>query len=233
MDRRRLVGFTHTMRGHTEAGRSPDEQARLLEVWADRNGVELIGVWHGSSMDRGRLAAALAHCVQGSAEGLVVECMDRLGDLIQQECLLDMMLRRGWSLWSTDEWEQRVLWGMEQDPQRELMRETIQRVRRVDTTLRRVERLTKGQPQPAPYGYKRVGGVLELHPDEAPIVAWILELKATGLGYYEIMRVLDKAGVKPRKARKWSYETVRRVCERDHPLLEQVLHPDVAHEVVQ
>lgn len=71
----------------------------------------------------------------------------------------------------------------------------------------------------APYGYKPVGGVLTIVPEEAEIVKFIFRKQAEGVSMLGTTELLEQAGYKTRKGTRWQTSTVKGVLQ-NRPLYE-------------
>ena len=64
-------------------------------------------------------------------------------------------------------------------------------------------------------GYRQVNGKLCVVPEEAEIVRTIYSLYLSGLGTSKIARYLDEHGIKPKRAKKWSYASVLHILKNE------------------
>lgn len=81
----------------------------------------------------------------------------------------------------------------------------------------------------APYGYKSVphpdgGKTLVLEPDEADWVRWMVDEVLGGHSVYSVVKALNEAGVKPRKAESWRLASVKIILTGHAILGRQVRH---------
>ena len=67
-----------------------------------------------------------------------------------------------------------------------------------------------------PFGYKPVGGVLTIVPDEADIVRKIFKMKKDGATYKEICDVLNAEGKTNRSGTKFSISTIQTIFENEN-----------------
>ena len=65
------------------------------------------------------------------------------------------------------------------------------------------------------YGYKQVGDHLEIVPEEAEIVKLIYDLFLDGYGTYQISKILNSEGVKPRYSEQWYDCTIHRILTNE------------------
>lgn len=63
----------------------------------------------------------------------------------------------------------------------------------------------------APYGYRVVGGVLTINPEEAEIVKFIFQKKDEGVSMLGTTELLDEAGYKTRKGSRFQVSTVKSI----------------------
>jgi DNA invertase Pin-like site-specific DNA recombinase len=95
----------------------------------------------------------------------------------------------------------------------ELERAMIRERTRVAMTVKRNrgERISRH----APFGWEfGPDGRLVENPTEQETICLMRRLQAEGKGFDEIARVLDQAGIKPKRAEKWARATVRQILRR-------------------
>ena len=66
---------------------------------------------------------------------------------------------------------------------------------------------------PVAIGYKQVGDLLEINPDEAKWVEKIFRWRAKGLGYSKIVEALNKNGVQTKRGKPFQIESVKYVLQ--------------------
>ena len=162
------------------------------------------------------LAAAVAGLSDDGIDGLVVTSLTSLSeDLVAQEQLLAEILRTGAKVYSLDPNDAEHLRSESADPSRNLVRQVLQKAVENEATIiaiRSAARATnRGSP---PYGYRVEDGQLVANPAEQAVLVRIAELRAQGSTFREIARALDAEGHRPKRARRWHPETVRRVVQR-------------------
>jgi DNA invertase Pin-like site-specific DNA recombinase len=162
------------------------------------------------------LAAAVAGLSDDGIDGLVVTSLTSLSeDLVAQEQLLAEILRTGAKVYSLDPDDAEHLRSESADPSRNLVRQVLQKAVENEATIiaiRSAARATNGGSPP--YGYRVEDGQLVANPAEQAVLVRIAELRAQGSTFRQIARALDAEGHRPKRARRWHPETVRRVVQR-------------------
>jgi DNA invertase Pin-like site-specific DNA recombinase len=162
------------------------------------------------------LAAAVAGLSEDGIDGLVVTSLTSLSEeLVAQEQLLAEIRRTGAKVYSLDPGDAEHLRSESADPSRNLVRQVLQKAAENEPTMiaiRSAARATNGG-SPA-FGYRVEDGQLVANPAEQAVLVRIAELRAQGATFREIARALDAEGHRPKRARRWHPETVRRVVQR-------------------
>jgi hypothetical protein len=239
-----VVGYTHRQAsGLEEGGATPDEQARILEVWAERNGHQLLEVVHGSGPGHSGMVRALGMCVSGAADGIVIDRLDRLGDLIKQEAYLKQLLKRT-KVFVVDPDDERIVQGRTTDPRRVLIAEVLARRTEIDAVERTLSNLEQRRDlikqnrhwrnHAHPYGWRWGTKGLVPHKDEGAAIMWMMELREAGVSYRAIADTLNQAGVPARHGGLWKGGSVTYILRRDHAaLVEQLSDTVEAEDVVE
>jgi DNA invertase Pin-like site-specific DNA recombinase len=208
-------------------------QENAIRGWAEHLGHELIGLVEDvgvsgatDALDRPGLGLVLQALRRGDAEGLVVARLDRLARaLTVQEATLAVVWRMGHDVYAADSGQ--VLQDDPDDPMRTALRQVVGIFSELDRRMV-VKRLRDGRASKAADGRKSVGsyaygfqgGGLGRERDAVPnpaeqeAVRLILEARADGASYRQIVRLLDAAGLAPRRASAWSPMTIRSVVQR-------------------
>lgn len=232
------IGYIRVSTNGQADGFGPEIQERAIKI---HTGERLKAIYRdegisGKLLDRPGLAEALRHL--GTGDKLVVARLDRLArDLVVQEMLLAEIRRRGARLVSCAEGEQAYLEDDESDPSRRLIRQVLGAVaeyERAMVALRlRAGRAAKranggyagGEP---PFGWRvaEVGG-LEEDEREQFVLQAMRDLARAGYGVTQIATMLNAGvggwhpdgsrvvgtpeGFRPRRARRWTKESVHRI----------------------
>lgn len=209
------------MRGKLE---SPDLQRNAIDLWCQTRGVRIVGEFRdlnrsGGTFTRPGLIAAVDQLMAGAADGLVVSESSRAGrNVIGGLNLIEQLEAAGKWIAATDGTldtsdatrRMATIMFMAQDAHRR------ERMREASAIIHQRAILEKGiQMGPAPYGYGRAGnGRLEPHPDEAPVVRAIFEMRADRMGWAAIARRLADQGVRQRNGRRLNANMLRRLAGR-------------------
>jgi DNA invertase Pin-like site-specific DNA recombinase len=227
----KLVGYVRVSTDRqVEEGLGLAEQERAIRAWAKAGQHRIVG-WH---RDEGRsgaeglasrlgLAGALDDVEAGRAQGLVVLRLDRLArDLLVQEQLLAEVWRHGGEVFSTAGGEANLR-DDPADPSRKLIRRILGAVAEYERELLLL-RLKRGRALKharggfaygsPPFGMRAEGK--ELVPDrvERRTLIRMRQLRAQGLSLREVAARLDAMGDRPRRASRWSAQTVARALDR-------------------
>ena len=175
--------------------------------------------------ERPGLAAAIAAVQDGSADGIIVGKLDRLGRATHvQEAALNMVWRAGGTVVAADRGI--VPRDDPDDPMRTAMRKVFAVFDELDKAIA-VKRMRDGRLAKAaegkhavgrlPFGYRSGGKGHDKAPEpsEAAAAARIRALRSEGQSYRAIIATLDAEGIRPRSAERWSPSTVRSICLRD------------------
>jgi DNA invertase Pin-like site-specific DNA recombinase len=171
------------------------------------------------------LGDALDAVQDGTAGGIVVQCLDRFSrDMVLQETLLREVWQVGGEVFTCSDAEAVYLHRDDpEDPARQLIREILGSVaayerRMVALRLRRGKRrkaqrkgFVGGRP---PYGSQVVDRELARDEAEAAAVERIRMLRAEGRSFREIGTTLADEGFRPRRGGRWHPEVVRRIVTR-------------------
>jgi DNA invertase Pin-like site-specific DNA recombinase len=165
------------------------------------------------------LAAAVAGLSDEGIDGLVITSLTSLSeDLVAQEQLLAEIRRTGAKVYSLDRRDAQHLRGQSSDPSRNLVRQVLQKAAVNEPTIiaiRTAARATNGGSPP--FGYRVEDGQLVANPAEQAVLIRIAELRSQGATFRDIARTLETEGHRPKRARRWHPETVRRVVQRTQP----------------
>jgi DNA invertase Pin-like site-specific DNA recombinase len=202
--------------GHDQAG----DQRDAVLGWARRRRHEVTAFLEEDEPAglerRPGLAAAVAGLSDDGVDGLVVTSLTSLSeDLVAQEQLLAEIRRTGARVYSLDPSDAEHLRSESADPSRNLVRQVLQKAAANEPTIvaiRSAARATNGGSPP--YGYRVEDGQLVSNPVEQAVLVRIAELRAQGATFRQIARALDAEGHRPKRARRWHPETVRRVVQR-------------------
>jgi DNA invertase Pin-like site-specific DNA recombinase len=149
-------------------------------------------------------------------KGLVVTSLSSLSDdLVVQEQLLAEIRRTGATVYSVDPDDAEHLRTVSSDPSRNLVRQVLQTAAENEPTviaIRSAARATTGGSPP--YGYRVEDGQLLANPTEQAVLVRIAELRSEGATFREIARTLESEGHRPKRAKRWHPETLRRLVQR-------------------
>jgi DNA invertase Pin-like site-specific DNA recombinase len=214
-----LIAYLPCRKGHGEPEGRSDRRDALM-AWARRRRHRIAAVIEedeltGSDPKQG-LPAAVAALGDDGIGGLVLPSLSGLSDdLVVQEQLLAEIRRTGAKVYSLDPNDTEHLRSVSSDPSRNLVRRVLQKTAQSDPAIiaiRSAARTTnRGSP---PYGYRAEDGQLVANPAEQAVLVRIAELRSQGAGFREIARTLETEGHRPKRAKHWHPETVRRVVER-------------------
>jgi DNA invertase Pin-like site-specific DNA recombinase len=229
----RVVGYLRVSTDRqAEKGHSLPEQEDMIRAWCKQHRHRLVGlhVDAGESGSNGLdkrvgLGDALDAVQDGTAGGIVVQCLDRLSrDMVLQETLLREVWQAGGEVLTCSDAEAVYLHRDDpEDPARQLIREILGSVaayerRMVALRLRRGKRrkaqrkgFIGGRP---PFGSQVVDR--ELAPDaaEAAAAERIRVLRGEGRSLRQIAAVLTEEGFRPRRGDRWHPEVLRRIVAR-------------------
>ena len=165
------------------------------------------------------LAAAVAGLSDDGIDGLVVTSLTSLSeDLVAQEQLLAEIRRTGARVYSLDPNDAEHLRSESADPSRNLVRQVLQKAAANEPTIVAIRSAARaGNGGSPPYGYRVEDGQLVSNPVEQAVLVRIAELRSLGATFRQIARALDAEGHRPKRARRWHPETVRRVVQRTQP----------------
>lgn len=215
-----------------EQGLGLDVQEEQIRKWARSHRHQVVA-WlrdEGQSganglEDRVGLADALDLLGQGTAQGLVVYCVDRLArDLVLQEQLLADLWRMGAAVFSTRSSEAGYLVPDDpEDPSRRLIRQILGAVADYDRThiglrlrrgrQRKAEKGGYAYGSPA-YGFCARDRELAPRDDEQEALTLIRDMRRDGASLRTIIQALDREGFKPRRGSTWNPGTLSRIVRR-------------------
>lgn len=189
---------------------SPAAQEKAIREAAEREGIEIVGVFHepsgarGGNMRRPYLQAALAKLATGGVDALMCARLDRLGRSVADlGKLLEAADDEGWALILLDV-------GIDtRTPEGEHFAHQM-------ASFAQLERKRIGQRTKAVLDQKRSEGVRLGRPRSlAPAtVTRIRNLARHGHSAYAIAKRLDEQGVATAQGGRWTPTTVRRILER-------------------
>lgn len=205
--------------GHDQAG----HQREAVLSWARKRRHEVAAFVEEDEpvgLDRRQgLAVAVAELGDDGIDGLVVTSLTSLSeDLVAQEQLLAEIRRTGARVYSLDPGDAEHLRNDSPDPSRTLIRQVLQKAAENEPAIiaiRSAARATNGGSPP--YGYRVEDGQLVANPAEQAVLVRIAELRLQGATFREIARALEAEGHRPKRARRWHPETLRRVIQRTQP----------------
>jgi DNA invertase Pin-like site-specific DNA recombinase len=175
--------------------------------------------------ERPALAEAMAHLLDGRADGIVVARLDRLArDVVLQEQLLAELHRMGAELHSASPTEDAHLGDDPDDPTRALVRRILGAIGQYEREVIRL-RLRAGAARKLqstgysagrpPYGWTVRGRALEPVPEEHAVIERILRHHRDGLSTRQIGAVLESNGIRSRtNTGKWNHTTVGAIIRR-------------------
>jgi DNA invertase Pin-like site-specific DNA recombinase len=143
-------------------------------------------------------------------EGIVVERMDRLArDLIVQELLLKECTKRSIKVFAADNGELVDIASGEMDPTRKLIRQVLGAVAEYAKS-ELVLKLTKAKIRIKATG-RRCDGAKPLghYPGESAVIEFLKSTAHLGLTWRGKIRMLNDAGLRTRKNKPWSRESIR------------------------
>lgn len=232
----RLIPYLRASSDTQVEGYGLEVQEKVIRAWAKGGGHRLAppitdagvsGALH--AVDRPGLSAALAALKSGEADGLVVARLDRLARAVTvQEAALAVIWRSHGKVFTADHGE--VLPDDPDDPLRGAMRQMVGVFAELDRKMV-VKRLRDGRAAKAAAGRKVTGAYAfgyagqgrgrdrdaVPHEGEQAAVRRILDLRAEGASYRDIVAALHAEGLRPRRAERWSPMTVRSVVLRAAP----------------
>jgi site-specific DNA recombinase len=216
----RVVGYVRvSTEKQAEEGVSLDAQRAKITAYCVAMDLDLVTIVEDAgasakSLDRAGLQTAIGMLTSGKADALLVTKLDRLtrsvrdlGDLIEK-------FFKKYSLLSmSDQIDTRSAMG--------------RCMLNLMTTMSQWERETTGERTRdalahkkangehcggnLPYGFSLQNGKLVPNEAEQLVISAILDFKAAGLSDRGIAAELDRAGLAPRKAKKWGHEQIRRI----------------------
>lgn len=230
----KLVAYLRVSSESQGDGYGLDVQDKAVKRWARNNGHRIVRTYTDvgvsgakDAADRPGLSAALVDiCESRVAEGLLIPRLDRLARAVTvQEAALALVWRDGGQVFAADDGE--VKRDDPDDPMRTAMREMVGVFAGLERRMI-VKRMRDGRKAKASagkhavgqyaYGYRGEGRGRERdaapNPDEQSAVKCIVERRKAGASYREIAAELDEAGLKPRRAEKWSAMSVRSVAQK-------------------
>lgn len=213
----------------------PDVQRTAIQTWAKRNGHKVVAeapldviTGKADSEDRPGLLEAIKMIRTKQVDGIITYDFKRIArQLTVQEAILALIWREGGRVFTAEDGE--ILAEDPDDPMRDLIRQMMGAFAEFDrkTTVKKLRdgrkakaltgRHAVGQYR---YGTTGVGTGRERdagpHDGERLAVARILALHASGLSFREIGAQLDREGIKPRRAARWSSPmTIRGIVLRE------------------
>lgn len=229
----KLVAYLRVSSDSQIDGFGLDVQEKAIRDWARREAHRIVMVETDAGIsgalqaaERPGLTAALTAVESNRADGLVVARLDRLARaLTVQEAALAMIWRLGKPVYAADAGE--VLRDDPDDPMRTALRQVVGVFSELDRRMVS-KRLRDGRTVKASTGKKATGAYAygftgsgrgrdrdasEL-PEEQRAVHRIIELRSRDFSYRQIATVLDREGLRPRRATKWSPMSVRSVVLR-------------------
>ena len=192
-------------------------QGIAIEKFAKANGHTLVKVFSEKAVpgatdmvDRPAWREMIAEAVEGGAEAIVIERLDRLArDLMVQEYIVQDIIKRGLVLLSTAEPDL-----CSTDPTRVLIRQILGAVAAYDKAMivlklrgARERKRESGRCE----GIKPYGTL----DGEPQVIGRMRELKAQGIGLSAIAQALNDEGIRPRSGARWFPMTVSRILERE------------------
>ena len=229
----KLAGYLRVSTESQMDGFGLNVQEKAVRSWCRANGHKLVALHTDAGIsgakdaaDRPGLSAALYDIEKRTAEGLVVPRLDRLARAVTvQEATLALVWRYGGSMFAVDGGE--VLRDDPDDPMRTAMREMAGVFAGLERRMI-VKRMRDGRKAKAEAGRHAVGQyAYGLHgegkgrerdaapnPAEVDAVTEIVRRRKAKESYREIAAALDAAGLKPRRADRWSAMAVRSVARR-------------------
>ena len=212
-------------------GDGPQRQLAAIESFCRAHGLEIHGNFSDLAVSgtteldgrdgfRAMLDRIDAHIqAGGTPPAIVVERMDRLArDLMVSELLLAECRKRHVALLSADQGTPIDMASNDADPTRKLIRQImgalaeweksvlVKKLKLARDRIRSERGVCEG---PKPYGVNQ---------HEAEIRAYILALRARGLGYGTIANELVKQSIPCRNGRIWTKDLVRNVVKRREPI---------------
>ena len=192
-------------------------QGIAIEKFAKANGHTLVKVFSEKAVpgatdmvDRPAWREMIGEAVDGGAEAIVIERLDRLArDLMVQEYIVQDIIKRGLVLLSTAEPDL-----CSTDPTRVLIRQILGAVAAYDKAMivlklrgARERKRESGRCE----GIKPYGTL----DGEPQVIGRMRELKAQGIGLSAIAQALNDEGIRPRSGSRWFPMTVSRILERE------------------
>ncbi len=200
---------------------SPELQRNAIDLWCASRGVEVVGEYRdlnrsGGTFTRPGLIAAVDQLMAGAADGIVVAESSRAGrNVIGALDLIDRLGRAGKWIAATDGTldtsdatrRMATIMFMANDEFR------IGRQREQIAVIHERAIMEKGiHMGPTPFGYGRdEAGRLDPHPEEAPVVVAIFQMRADRIGWAAIARRLADQGVRQRSGRLLNQNMLRRL----------------------
>jgi site-specific DNA recombinase len=202
---------------------SLDAQRSRIAAWCEATGAELVEVIEDAGVsgsknlsDRagGKRIAKLLDARKPDVDAVVVLRLDRLGrDAAETLALLRRFRTGKVGLVSITD---RIDLGTPQGRAMAQMGAVFAELERALIGQRTSEAICELRRQgraygPTPYGWNAVDGRLEANDDEQDVLRRIRHLREAKLGYAKVAGVLNKEGVKPKRAASWSAMAVRSV----------------------
>lgn len=225
----RLVGYRRVSTREQLDGFGLEAQTDAVEQWARRAGHTVVEWCEDAgksgtlpATDRPGLMRVIDAVKRREVDGLVCARLDRLArELTVQESVLAVLWKAGGRLFTVDNGE--LVVDDPDDPMRTAMRQMMGVFAQLDRAMT-ISRMRAGKRAKAaagkhvegsyPYGWHGVDDVAAPHDDEQRGVELIRSMRADGHTARAIVAALDNAGIKPRRAERWSHQTVLNIAKR-------------------
>lgn len=229
----RLIAYLRVSSNGQLDAYGPEIQLKDIRAWAKHHKHRIVGVQCDDItgkvgvMERPALVEALRLLRKPpAAEGLVVANLTRLArELTIQEAILAHVWTEGGRVFAADQGE--ILKDDPDDPMRTAIRQMQGVFAQLDRAMA-TKRLRDGRRLKAAAGRHAVGQYAygsqgigkgrdrDAGPNEVEqaVVDRIVELRLEGASYRSIAATLDKEGLRPRRAERWSAMTVRNIVAR-------------------
>ncbi len=229
----RLVGYLRVSSSSQIDAWGIDRQEAAIKKWAKANDARIVGWFRDEgvsgtveAVERPGLSEAIESMPLLKADGIIAADLDRFArKLMVQEAAFGVIWKHGRRAFTATGGE--VHPDRDDDAARTLIRQVLGAVAQYEKT-QAVMRMRQGRAAKAKSGLKATGSYAygyrgagkgrsrdaAPNPGEQEAVKRIGELRASGMPYRAVAAELDRQGLRPRRAERWSAMAVRSVWLR-------------------
>ncbi len=229
----RLVGYLRVSSASQIDAWGIDRQEAAIKKWAKANDARIVEWFRDEgvsgtveAVERPGLSEAIESMPSLNADGIIAADLDRFArKLMVQEAAFGVIWKHGRRAFTATGGE--VHPDRDDDAARTLIRQVLGAVAQYEKT-QAVMRMRQGRAAKERSGLKATGSYAfgyrgegkgrqrdsAPNPSEQPAVAEIVKRRRAGQSYRQIAAALDAAGLKPRRAERWSAMGVRSVARR-------------------